>query len=101
SEYDQIVVRKANGAIVRLSAIASIPQGTRNTRAAAWFNKEPSIRLTFHKQADANVIETVDRIKDLLPELKRWIPAGVEISTLTDRTLTIRASVADMQFTLM
>ena len=100
-EYDPIVVRTANGTVVRLSAIASIQQGTRNTRAAAWFNKEPSILLIVTKQADANVIETVDRIKELLPELKRWIPAGVEISILTDRTLTIRASVADMQFTLM
>ena len=56
--------------------------------------------LIITKQADANVIETVDRIHELLPELKRWIPAGIDISVLSDRTATIRASVHDMQLTL-
>jgi len=101
SEYDPIVVRAADGTVVRLSAVAKVSQGTRNTRSAAWFNREPSVLLIITKQADANVIETVNRIKELLPELKRWIPAGIEISTLTDRTQTIRASVADMQLTLL
>ncbi len=99
-QYDPIVVKTANGTVVRLSAIASIQRGTRNTLAAAWFNKQPSILLIITKQAGANVIETVDRIKSLLPELRRWIPAGITISTLTDRTQTIRASVSDMQLTL-
>ncbi len=57
--------------------------------------------LVITKQADANVIDTVDRIRELLPELKRWIPADTEISVLSDRTLTIRASVFDMQLTLV
>jgi multidrug efflux pump len=100
-EYDPIVVKAADGTVVRLSAVASIRQGVRNTLSAAWFNKQPSVLLIITKQADANVIETVDRIKTLLPELRRWIPAGVKISTLTDRTLTIRASVSDMQLTLL
>ena len=100
-QYDPIVVRTANGTVVRLSAIASIQRGTRNTLSAAWFNKQPSVLLIITKQAGANVIETVDRIKSLLPELRRWIPAGVEVSTLTDRTQTIRASVSDMQLTLL
>jgi hydrophobe/amphiphile efflux-1 (HAE1) family protein len=99
-EYDPIVVKAADGTVVRLSAVASIRQGVRNTLSAAWFNKQPSVLLIITKQADANVIETVDRIKILLPELRRWIPAGIKISTLTDRTLTIRASVSDMQLTL-
>ncbi len=100
-EYDPIVVKTANGTVVRLSAVASIQRGTRNTRSAAWFNKQPSVLLIITKQADANVIETVDRIKNLLPQLRRWIPASVTVSTLTDRTQTIRASVSDMQLTLL
>jgi hydrophobe/amphiphile efflux-1 (HAE1) family protein len=100
-EYDPVVVKTANGTVVRLSAIASVQRGTRNTRAAAWFNKQPSVLLIITKQTDANVIETVDRIKTLLPELRRWIPASVAVSTLTDRTQTIRASVSDMQLTLL
>src|SRR5262249_27966537 len=70
-------------------------------RAAAWFNGQPSVLLVINKQANSNVIETVDRIYALLPELKRWIPAGVDISVLSDRTRTIRASVFDMQLTLI
>src|SRR3984893_14681076 len=99
-EYDPLVVKAADGTVVRLSAVASIRQGVRNTLSAAWFNKQTSVLLIITKQADANVIDTVDRIKVLLPELRRWIPAGIKISTLTDRTLTIRASVSDMQLTL-
>jgi multidrug efflux pump len=100
-EYDPVVVKTANGTVVRLSAVASVQRGTRSTRAAAWFNKQPSVLLIITKQADANVIETVDRIKTLIPELRRWIPTSVTVSTLTDRTQTIRASVSDMQLTLL
>ena len=100
-EYETLVVKNANGNIVRLSAIASIEQSVRNTRSAAWFNGQPSVLLVISKQADANVIDTVDRIHALIPELKRWIPADIEFSVLSDRTLTIRASVADMQLTLV
>src|SRR5262252_530100 len=101
AEYDPIVVRSANGAVVKLSAVASIELGVRDRRAAAWFNGQPSVLLVINKQANSNVIETIDRIYALLPELKRWIPAGVEISVLSDRTRTIRASVFDMQLTLI
>ena len=99
-DYDDIVVKSANGTVVRLGAIATIEQGVRNRRSAAWFNLQPSVLLVITKQADANVIETVDRIRELMPELKRWIPADIEISVLSDRTQTIRASVFDMQLTL-
>src|SRR5436309_2534277 len=101
ADYDPIVVRSANGTVVRLSSIASIELGVRDNRAAAWFNGQPSVLLVINKQANSNVIETVDRIYALLPELKRWIPAGVDISVLSDRTRTIRASVFDMQLTLI
>ena len=72
----------------------------RNSLSAGWFNKQPSVLLIITKQANANVIDTVDRIYDLLPELRQWVPAGLDISVLADRTQTIRASVHDMQLTL-
>src|SRR5262245_66340046 len=100
-EYDPIIVRSANGSVVRLSAVASIEAGVRNSRTAAWFNGQPSVLLVINKQSTANVIETVDRIYALLPEVKRWIPAGIDITVLSDRTQTIRASVRDMQLTLL
>jgi multidrug efflux pump len=101
ADYDPIVVRAANGTVVRLSAVSSIELGVRDSRAAAWFNGQPSVLLVINKQANSNVIETVDRIYALLPEVKRWIPAGVDISVLSDRTQTIRASVRDTQLTLL
>jgi hydrophobe/amphiphile efflux-1 (HAE1) family protein len=100
-DYEDIVVKSANGSVVRLGAIASIEQGTRNRRSAAWFDLQPSVLLVITKRANANVIETVDRIYALLPEIKRWIPADMDIAVLSDRTKTIRASVLDMQLTLV
>jgi multidrug efflux pump len=100
AQYGAIVVKTTGGNVVRLGDVASIQEATRNARSAAWFNGQPAVLLIITKQGDANVIETVDRIKELLPELKRWIPAGIDISILSDRTGTIRASVADMQLTL-
>jgi multidrug efflux pump len=100
-DYDPIVVRTSNGAVVRLSAVASIEAGVRNSRSAGWFNGQPSVLLVITKQANSNVIETVDRIYDLIPEIKRWISPGIDISVLSDRTGTIRASIRDMQLTLI
>ena len=100
-EYDAIIVRSANGAVVRLSSIASVEAGVRNSRAAGWFNSQPSVLLIINKQSTANVIETVDRIHELLPELKKWISPAIDISVVSDRTQTIRASVRDMQLTLL
>ncbi len=100
SDYDPVVVKTVNGTVIRLSTVASIRPSVRNSKSAGWYNRDPSVLLIITKQADANVIDTVDRIYDLLPELRQWIPAGLEISVLTDRTQTIRASVHDMQLTL-
>jgi hydrophobe/amphiphile efflux-1 (HAE1) family protein len=100
-EYETLIVKVANGNVVRLSGIASVEQSVRNSRSAAWFNAQPSVLLVITKQGDANVIDTVDQIRELLPELKRWIPADIEFSVLSDRTLTIRASIHDMQLTLL
>ena len=101
SEYDPLVVRAVNGTVIRLSAIASIEPGVRNSRSFGWYNRAPSVLLVITKASDSNVIETVDRIRELLPELKRWIPADVDISILSDRTGTIRGSINDMQLTLL
>jgi hydrophobe/amphiphile efflux-1 (HAE1) family protein len=100
SEYDPLVVKTVDGNVIRLSTVASIRASVRNSRSAGWFNRDPSVLLIITKQGDANVLDTVDRIYQLLPELRQWIPAGLEISVLTDRTQTIRASVHDMQLTL-
>ena len=99
-DYKDIIVKVANGTAVRLASVANIEQSTRNTRSAARFNHQPAVLLTIVKSADANVLETVDRIQEIIPDVKRWIPAGIDISVLSDRTLTLRASVHDMQLTL-
>ena len=99
-DYNALVVKTVDGRVIRLPDIASIRPGVRNTRSAGWFNRDPSVLLVITKQGDANVIDTVDRIYALLPELRQWIPAGLDISVLNDRTQTIRASVHDMQWTL-
>ena len=100
-DYRDVIVKSSNGTVVRLSDIATVDQSTRNTRSAAWYNKQPSVLLIITKQGDANVIETVDNIKALIPEIKRWIPTDIDFSILSDRTGTIRASVQDMQLTLV
>ena len=99
-DYGALVLKTNAGSIVRLSSVASIEQGSRNTRSAAKYDRQPAVLLIIRKQPDANVIETVDRVKALLPDLSRWIPAGIDIRVLSDRTTTIRASVHDMQLTL-
>jgi len=101
AEFRDILIKSANGNFVRLSDIAEVKDSVRNSRQVAWFNKQPAVLIQITKQGDANVIDTVDRVRALIPELRQWIPGGVEISTLVDRTGTIRASVHDMQLTLM
>ena len=101
SDYRPLVLRAKNGAIVRLSAVASVTDGVENTRMAAWFNGDRAILVIVFKQAGANVIETVDRIKAVLPQLEEWMPAGSKVSIVSDRTESIRANVADVEKTLM
>ena len=100
AQFRDIVIKAANGNFVKLSDVATVLDATRNSRSIAWFNKQPAVLITVTKQQDANVIQTVDAVKALLPELKQWIPGGVEISILSDRTGTIRANVEDMEWTL-
>jgi multidrug efflux pump len=101
AEFRDILIKSSNGNFVRLSDVAEVEDSVRNSRSIAWFNKQPAVLIQITKQGDANVIDTVDRIRALIPELRQWIPGGVEISTLVDRTGTIRASVHDMQLTLL
>ena len=100
SEYDPLVVKTVNGTVIRLSDVATIAPGVRNSLSAGWFNRDPSVLLIITKQGNANVIDTVNGIYAVLPELRQWVPAGLQIAVLTDRTQTIRASVHDMQLTL-
>jgi len=100
-DYRGIIIRNGSGVAVRLGDVAEIDRGVRNTRAAGWFNHQPAVLLTITKQPDANVIRTVDGVKATLPELRRWIPAGVDFTVMSDRTQTIRASVDEVQRALL
>ena len=100
-DYSSLVIAYNNGAPVVLSDVARVVDDVENTKLAAWMNKTPAIIVNIQRQPGANTIEVVDRIKQLLPQLKANLPAGVDVSVLTDRTTTIRGSVADVQFSLM
>ena len=99
-DYKALILRTSNGDVIRLGAIADVRNATRNSRNAGWYNGKPSVTMIITKQAGANVVETADRVRALLPELRRWIPAGVDISIMNDRTTTIRASVHELYRTL-
>ncbi|MCK9382812.1 MAG: MdtB/MuxB family multidrug efflux RND transporter permease subunit [Sulfuritalea sp.] len=101
AEYRDLVIAWKNGAPVRLRDVADVIDGAENARLAAWANKAPAIILNIQRQPGANVIETVDRIKKLLPQLQAAMPGTVDVALLTDRTTTIRASVRDVQFELL
>jgi multidrug efflux pump len=100
-DYQSLVVAYNNGAPVVLSDVARVIDGVENTKLAAWMNKTPAIILNIQRQPGANTIQVVDRIKQLLPQLKANLPAGIDVSVLTDRTMTIRGSIRDVQFSLM
>ncbi len=100
-EYRSIIVAYRNGAPIVLGDIADVVEGAENTNLAAWMNDTPAIIVNVQRQPGANVIEVVDRVKALLPTLTAALPGSVETQLLTDRTVTIRASVHDVQFELM
>ncbi len=100
ADYAPLVIKTGNGAVLRLSDVASVVNATANTRLAAWNGKTPAILLTAYKAADANVIDTVDAIRALLPQLKAWLPPDIRMTVVTDRTTTIRASVDEVQYTM-
>ncbi|HYR78421.1 MAG TPA: efflux RND transporter permease subunit, partial [Candidatus Dormibacteraeota bacterium] len=101
AQYRPVIVAYRNGAPVQLSDVASVIDGAENIKQAAWMNSVPAIILNIQRQPGTNIIEVVDRIKALLPQLKATLPSSVSISILTDQTNTIRASVKDVQFELI
>ena len=100
SEYNDLVVAYRNGAPVKLSDVARATEGAENTKLAAWMNTDEAVIVNIQRQPGANVIEVVDRIQALLPQLRAALPSAVDVAVLTDRTTTIRASVADVEFEL-
>jgi len=99
-QYRRLIVAYRNGAPVKLSDVATIVSGPENTKLGAWANSTPAIILNVQRQPGANIIQVVDRIQTLLPQLTASLPAAVDVSILSDRTVTIRASVADVEFEL-
>ena len=100
-EYRPLIVAYRNGAPVVLSDVAQVLDGAENVKQVAWMNTTPAVIVNIQRQPGANIISVVDRIKALLPRLAAALPDSVKVSVLTDRTTTIRASVADVQFELM
>ena len=101
AQYKAIVVAYRNGAPIYLSDVADVVDGAENARLAAWMNEVPAVILNIQRQPGANVIDVVDRIKRQLPQLQASLPASIDVAVLTDRTVTIRASVHDVQLELM
>ena len=106
AEYRNLIIAYKNGNPVRLSDVAQTVDDAENTRLAAWAGtpeggQKAGVILNIRRQPGANVIETVDRIRALLPQLQATLPASIDVQVLTDRTVTIRASVKDMQIELM
>jgi multidrug efflux pump len=101
SGYRPLVIAYRNGAPVQLSDVAKVTDGVENAKLAAWMNSVPAIIVNIQRQPGTNIIEVVDRVKTLLPQLKNTIPSSIDITILTDRTSTIRASVKDVQFELI
>ena len=100
-EYRQVIIGYQNGAPIRITDVADIVDGPENSRQAAWANGKPAIVLNIQRQPGANVIQVMDRIKAMLPQLRASLPASVHAEVLTDRTVTIRASVEDVEFELL
>ncbi len=100
TQYTNVIIAYRNGNPVRLSDVASIVSGPENTKLGAWANTTPAIILSVQRQPGANIIQVVDRIQSLLPQILTGLPAAVNVNTLSDRTVTIRASVADVEFEL-
>ncbi|WP_293761742.1 MdtB/MuxB family multidrug efflux RND transporter permease subunit [uncultured Aquitalea sp.] len=100
-EYKRVIIAYQNGAPVRLGDVAQVVDGAENTRLAAWNGSTPSIVLNVQRQPGANVIQVTDRIKALLPQLQATLPGAVDVKLLSDRTVTIRASVEDVEFELL
>jgi len=101
ADYRPLIVAYRNGAPVRLSDVANVIDDAENVKQAAWMNTVPAVILNVQRQPGANIITVVDKVKALLPRLRNSLPSSVQVTVLTDRTTTIRASVQDVEFELM
>ncbi|HXL71063.1 MAG TPA: multidrug efflux RND transporter permease subunit [Rhizomicrobium sp.] len=101
ADYANMVVAYKNGSPVHLSDVATVVQGSENDKLSSWANMTPAVLLNVQRQPGANVIAVVDSIKEILPQIVAGLPASITVNILTDRTNTIRASVADVEFELM
>ena len=99
--YQNLILTQRSNTPVRLSALGRAFDGTENVRVAGWSGTNRAVLVIIFKQAEANVIETVDRIRAVLPQLQKWIPPSVKLTEISDRTTTIRASVHEVQFALL
>src|SRR6202040_747535 len=100
-DYRNVVVAFRNGAPVMLTDVAKVVDGVENTSQAAWMNKTPAVIVNVQRQPGGNTIRVVDRIKALLPQLESNLPKGIDVTTLTDLTTPIEASVSDVKFELL
>jgi len=100
SDYKQLIVAYKNGSPVRLSDVGDVVDGAQNDKLGAWMNEVPAVILNIQRQPGANVIAVVEGIKALLPQLQATLPAAIDLNILTDRTVTIRASVQDVEYEL-
>jgi multidrug efflux pump len=101
AEYKNTIISYKNNAPVRLSDVASVVDGVENDQLAAWANGKPAVLLDIRRQPGANIVQTVQQIRAILPQLQAVLPADVHLDVFADRTITIRASVEDVQFTLI
>jgi multidrug efflux pump len=99
-DYQKLVIAFRNGAPVRLSDVATVAFAPENNKLAAWYNQTPAVILNIQRQPGANVIKVVEGVYALLPSLKASLPPAIDVSVLTDRTVTIRASIRDVEFEL-
>ena len=99
--YQDLILTQRSNAPIRLSALGRAIDATENARVAGWSGTNRAVLVILFKQADANVIDTVERIRGVLPQLKKWIPPSIRMTVISDRTTTIRASVHDVQFSLL
>jgi len=100
ADYEKLVVAFKNGAAVRMSDVATVEFAPENNKLAAWYNSTPAVILNIQRQPGANVIKVVEGVYQLLPALKASLPPAIDVSVLTDRTVTIRASIRDVEFEL-
>jgi multidrug efflux pump len=100
-DFNNIIIAYRNNAPVTLKYVATAINGVENTNQAAWMNETPAVIVNIQRQPGANIIQVVDRVKALLPKLRATIPSAIDVATLTDRTITVRASVSDVEFELL